>query len=247
MSKDIVEAIINDNIFPFFQPIICNETQEIIKYECLARLYLNDKFIEPYFFIQIANDNKVNDLITKQMIIKSFLYFKDTKIHFSINLSFTDLITDSTRWLLKREIAKFPNPKNITFEFLEDSSIEFLFSNNKNSLKGQKCIEFIRSKGCLIAIDDFGSGYSNFVNIEYLKADIIKIDGSIIRGLKSPILLQFLIGLNEIALKNNIKTVAEFVENKEVFEQLKNLGVNYSQGYYFGKPEKDILVQEGDR
>lgn len=240
--QNILDSIKGGNIYPFFQPIICNTTKEVTKYECLARLYHQEKYLEPFYFLELARENNLLDLVTKQMISKCFHYFKDKeKIHFSVNLSFTDLITDSSRWIIKKQIIKFPNPQNITFEFLEDSSIEFLFSQNKNSIKGQKCIEFIRSKGCLIALDDFGSGYSNFVNIEYLKVDIIKIDGSLIRGLSRPIPFQLITSISELASKNNIKTIAEFVETKEVYEQLKLLGVDYSQGYYFGKPKKDIL------
>jgi EAL domain-containing protein (putative c-di-GMP-specific phosphodiesterase class I) len=241
-DTDIVQAIKDNNIIPFYQAIVCNETESIIKYECLARLLINQEYLSPYSFLDIAKANNIIDLVTKQMIVKCFDYFKNKKdVRFSINLSFMDLTTASTRRLLKRKVATFPYPKNITFEFLEDNSIEFLFTNNKTSSSALKCIEFLRTKGCKLALDDFGSGYSNFINIEYLNVDYIKFDGSIIKNITRAVPFHLVMSVSELAKKLNIQTIAEFVENKETFDIVKQLGINYSQGYYFGKPQVAIV------
>jgi EAL domain-containing protein (putative c-di-GMP-specific phosphodiesterase class I) len=91
--------------------------------------------------------------------------------------------------------------------------------------------------GVLIAIDDFGSGYANYAHILELKPDYIKIDGSLIQNIlsdnDSKILVQSIV---RFAHELNITTVAEYVENKEIFELLKEYGVDEFQGYYFGRP-----------
>jgi EAL domain-containing protein (putative c-di-GMP-specific phosphodiesterase class I) len=88
-----------------------------------------------------------------------------------------------------------------------------------------------------IAIDDFGEGYSNFSRIVDYKADIIKIDGSLIKNIDKDETKQSIVqAIVSFAKKENKKTVAEFVENEEIYEILLNLGVDYSQGYYFSKP-----------
>ena len=95
----------------------------------------------------------------------------------------------------------------------------------------------VKALGCKIAIDDFGTGYSNFEYLVKLKADYIKIDGSLIKDIDKN-------RISEIVCKNivnfardlNMKTIAEFVENESIFNKVKELGIDYSQGYYFDKP-----------
>ncbi len=96
--------------------------------------------------------------------------------------------------------------------------------------------------GCQIAIDDFGTGYSNFTHMIHLDVDYLKIDGSIIQNIltdkNSEIVVRTLV---DFAGQLNIKTIAEFVDSKEIYEKVKQPGINYTQGYYFGKPEESII------
>ncbi len=98
-------------------------------------------------------------------------------------------------------------------------------------------VKKLRKTGVLIAIDDFGSGYANYAHILEIKPDFIKIDGSLIQNIltdgDSKILVQSIVNF---ARELNIKSVAEYVENKEIFELLKEYGVDEFQGYYFGRP-----------
>ena len=88
-----------------------------------------------------------------------------------------------------------------------------------------------------LAIDDFGSGYSNYKHVLKLNSDILKIDGSLIKNiLEDKDSLYVVESIVNFAKKINIKTVAEFVENEEIFNKLKEIGVDYFQGYYFSKP-----------
>ncbi|WP_228137731.1 EAL domain-containing protein [Aliarcobacter skirrowii] len=99
----------------------------------------------------------------------------------------------------------------------------------------------VKSKGCKIAIDDFGSGYSNFEYLVKLEADYIKIDGSLIKNIvtqkESFAVVSTIVNF---AKQMEIKTIAEFVENEEIYKIIKNIGVDFSQGYYFTQPKKEL-------
>ena len=91
--------------------------------------------------------------------------------------------------------------------------------------------------GAKIAIDDFGTGYSNFEHILKLNVDYIKIDGSLIKGIqqdkKHKIIVETIV---DFAKKVGSKTIAEFVSDEEIFKNIKEIGVDFSQGYFTGKP-----------
>jgi EAL domain-containing protein (putative c-di-GMP-specific phosphodiesterase class I) len=96
----------------------------------------------------------------------------------------------------------------------------------------------LKDEGFRFAIDDFGSGYSSFYYLKYLPVDFLKIDGEFIKSLpNSPKDRIFIEGIVSVAKKMGIKTLAEFIENEEVLKVVKDLGIDYAQGYYFGKPE----------
>jgi len=96
----------------------------------------------------------------------------------------------------------------------------------------------IKKYGCEISIDDFGTGYSNFEYLMKLKVDYIKIDASMIKDIdtnrESEMITETIV---DFAKKFGIKTIAEYVYTKSVYEKVNSLGVDYAQGYYFGKPE----------
>jgi EAL domain-containing protein (putative c-di-GMP-specific phosphodiesterase class I) len=127
-------------------------------------------------------------------------------------------------------IEKFDSPQKIVVEITEQEGIE-------NFDRLAKVVKKLRAMGVLIAIDDFGSGYANYAHILELKPDYIKIDGSLIQNIlsdnDSKILVQSIV---RFAHELNITTVAEYVENEEIFELLKKYGVDEFQGYYFGRP-----------
>ncbi|MDX4013285.1 EAL domain-containing protein, partial [Aliarcobacter skirrowii] len=130
---------------------------------------------------------------------------------------------------------EYPNiSKKLVIELVESESI----------VDYKIAIEFIKrvkSKGCKIAIDDFGSGYSNFEYLVKLEADYIKIDGSLIKNIvtqkESFAVVSTIVNF---AKQMEIKTIAEFVENEEIYKIIKNIGVDFSQGYYFTQPKKEL-------
>lgn len=236
MLTKVKQAIEEDNIRPFFQAIVDLKTKEVVKYEALVRLIDEEnKAISPFFFLDITKKSKLYPEITKIVIKKSIEFINQKRKAVSINLSYQDIIDTNTLEYIyttlsnNKEIASY-----ITFEILESDEIdnyEYIY----------EFIEKIKSYGCKLAIDDFGSGYSNFTQLFNMKPDIVKIDGSLIKDINtnenSKNIVEAIIHLSQ---KSNIQTVAEFIDSKEVEETIIKLGANLGQGFYYAKPE-DIL------
>lgn len=126
-------------------------------------------------------------------------------------------------------------PSQIVFELTERESI-------KNISLAEKFYKNLKSKGFLLAIDDFGSGYSSFHYVKRLPVDFVKIDGEFIKDLdvdlKDRIFIESILTL---AKGMGIKTIAEWVEREEVYNILKEIGVDYAQGFYLGRPSEKML------
>ncbi|MDY0192210.1 MAG: EAL domain-containing protein [Aliarcobacter butzleri] len=232
LVKNLKNALLKDNLLIFGQKIINNHTNNI-KYEILMRIKLEDgTILFPSSFLEVSKKAKFYLSMTKILVKKACEYFKDKNIEFSLNLTLEDLEDDYTINQIFETIAKTNTAKQITFEIVESEQIE-------NFEKINKFIKDAKSLGCKIAIDDFGTGYSNFSYIAKLNINIIKIDGSLIKNIPIDKNIQITVStIVNFAKALNIKTVAEYVHNKEVYECVKNLGIDYSQGYYLHKPEE---------
>lgn len=238
LSQIIQKAIAKSSVVPFYQPIVNNANGEIERYEVLARISHENTFLNPggdNGFIKIAKISKQYHLITKIIINKAFERFKDTDKSFSINISIEDIESLEMREFIYEKIKMVSCPERIIFEILEDKdmmqSYEIL----------QEFITKIKSFGSKIAIDDFGSGYSNFIVLMNLQVDYLKFDGSLILGLNDKSTSELVKSLVVHAKERGIKTIAEYVENENVFINVKKLGFDYSQGYHIGKPNEELL------
>jgi EAL domain-containing protein (putative c-di-GMP-specific phosphodiesterase class I) len=122
------------------------------------------------------------------------------------------------------------DPKRIIFEITETVFI-------KNLEQASEVVDGIRALGCTFSLDDFGSGFSSLRYLRDLPVDIVKIDGSFVRNINSDrIDLTLLRSMNEIAHLLGKRTVGEFIESEEISRSLRDIGVDYGQGYYFGAP-----------
>lgn len=234
-TNRIKGAIADDRIVPFFQAIRNNKTGKLEKYESLVRLIKeNGEVVSPFFFLNIAKKSKLYSQITEIVIEKTFAYFADKETEFSINLTFEDITNDDTITLIKNTLTKYDISQRVVFEVVESEQVE-------SFEKLSSFITMAKSYGCKVAIDDFGTGYSNFEYLIKLQADYIKIDGSLIKDIATD---QSICAVAEtivnFAKKNNFKTIAEFVASEEIQEKIEELGIDYSQGYLFGKPEEAI-------
>ena len=236
MANTIKNAINNDCIIPYFQPIIDIKTEKIEKYEALVRLKeKNGNVLSPFYFLETSQKIRLYPQITEIMIEKTFSYFAKNGSKFSINLAFSDILDDKTRTFLFSKIEEYKIASQLTIELLETQQ-----NDAEDSVK--RFIKDVYKSGANIAIDDFGSGYANFQHMTTMDSDFMKIDGSLIKNIDRDLNARLVVEtIIVFAQKLNKKTVAEFVHSKEIYEIVKSLGVDYAQGYYLGKPEPQTL------
>lgn len=230
-TKKLKSAFINDNIEVYFQPLVNNRTLKVDKYECLVRLIEEDgKVVAPYFFLDISKKSNQYTKLTKIVLEKSFQKFEHLPFEFSVNISYEDIESPDFLDFIKGLLKKYDIAPKVVFEILEDESIK-----NYNLLIS--FVDEVKALGCKVAIDDFGSGYSNFEHLLKMNIDYLKIDASLIKNIatneNSYKITKTII---EFAKNLNLKTIAEFVENEEIFNIVRNLGADYSQGYFFSAP-----------
>jgi len=234
----IKTAIETNNIVSYFQPIVNNKTKEIVKYESLVRLIDKDKkVLSPFFFLDISKKGKYYSQITNIVLKNSFAILSKVNKDISINISAIDIELISTQEYIFSFLEKYKEFTNrVIFELLEDEGVKDF----------KTIVAFInkaKSYGVKIAIDDFGAGYSNFERLLDYQPDILKIDGCLIKNiLEDSYSLSIVKTIVSFAKEQNIETVAEFVEDEKTYILLKNMGIDFTQGYYFGKPMPIELV-----
>ena len=230
-TKKLNWAIENDKIIPFFQPIFDNKENKIVSYECLIRLIDRDNnVITPFHFLTVAKKSKLYSKLTKIMIEKSCQHFENIDCDFSINLSVEDILDEKIVEYISYNVKKYNVNKKIIFELLETEGIE-------NFEEVSSFISEMKSLGCRIAIDDFGSGYSNFEYLLELNVDYIKIDGSLIKNLDKDMNAQIVVEtIVSFAKRLNIVVVAEYVHSEDVYKKVKALEINRSQGFFLAEP-----------
>ncbi len=240
MSKNIETinmiklAIEKENILSFYQPLYNNKTKKIEKYESLVRLKTeDDKILSPYFFLEASKKGGYYNQITKIVIENSFAMLDkiDEDMSISINISFLDIESDETREFIYNVIDNSSKCHRVIIELLEDETA-------KNFELIKEFIQVVKSKGIKIAIDDFGSGYSNFERLLEYQPDILKIDGSLIKNIVNDNFSRNIVEtIVSFAKKQDMQVIAEYIENEAIFDIINELDIEFSQGYYIGKPE----------
>jgi len=229
-TKKLKIALEKDNIIVYFQPLVNNQTMKVDKYECLVRMVVDDKIIAPFFFLDVSKKANLYPKITKIVIEKSFKEFENLPFEFSLNVSYEDIEDESFLSFIKEQLQKYNVANRVVWEILEDEGV-------KNYDVLLHFIEEVKALGCKVAIDDFGSGYSNFEHLLKMNIDYLKIDASLIKHVATDEnSYQVVKTIMNFAESLNIKTIAEYVENEEIFRVTKELGATYSQGYFFAPP-----------
>jgi len=234
--KKIKEAIDENRVVTYYQPILDNKTAKIVKYETLVRMINREGHpVSTETFLEIAQRAKLYPQITKIVIDKAFKTFENLPLfEFSLNLTIDDILSKEIRKYIYDKLASYPNTHNVIFEITESEEVNDYKIINE-------FIQNIKKYGVRIAIDDFGSGYANFEHIISIDADFIKIDGSLIKNLTTDknarIITEAIIAFSK---KLGRKTITEYVHNAKVYQIVKDLGADYSQGFYFGAPSAEI-------
>ncbi len=231
MTKVLSKALKEGRIVPYYQPIIDTKTGDVHKYEVLARLIdENGLVIPPVHFISLAKQIKLYSELTKIIFDKAMKSIEEHGLNLSINLSADDIHNRQTRDYIIDRLAMSGFSDHVTFELLESEETQ---SYDEISA----FIHRVKQYGVKIAIDDFGSGYSNFAKILKLKVDYIKIDGSFIKKIDTDAdSREFVEIIHKLANTYNLKTVAEFVADEAIYNTVRGIGIDFVQGYRFGKP-----------
>ena len=222
-----------ENLFQaYFQPIVDTKTKEVYKYEALIR-YITKEGVEiaPYHFINVAKKTKLYPNIIKIVIQDAFKLIKNKNKRVSVNISFDDIAnTETTAFIYEileqnRDFTEF-----LEFEILESEEI-----SDFNEVS--KFISEIKKFNCIVGVDDFGAGYSNFNLLTLLDIDFVKIDGSLIERINTSKDLEIIVNtIANFSKEFKVKTVAEYVSNEDIYNKIKELNIDYCQGYYFDRP-----------
>jgi len=230
--KKLKKGFENGNLKAFLQPIVHTSTGEVYKYESLIRYVEDDgTVISPFKFLNIAKKAKLFPMIIKTMLSDVLKIIEKKRVKIAVNVSFEDIAHTETREFISMQLMMHTElAPYIHFELLESAEIED-FEMVVNFIKE------VRSYGCGMGIDDFGAGYSNFDMLVNLGVDFVKIDGSLIKDIANDknqqLIVETIVGFTK---KLNLKTVAEFVCDEDVYNKVKEIGVDYCQGYYFSPP-----------
>jgi len=239
MNNLLHNALNEDRVVPYFQGIRNNTTKQITKFESLVRIIDNDEIISPYKFLESAKLSGLLPEITKIMVEKTFKIMSDNNYTFSLNITEDDLNQNYLNdYLQKQALLYHINPNRVIIEILEGIS-----SNGKKNHIQQ--LKKLKSQGYSVAIDDFGTEYSNFERVLDLDIDFLKIDAKYIKDIhinkKSYEITKAILFF---AKNSGIPCIAEFVHNYEVQEIIEEIGVDYSQGYYFSEPTDRPISEE---
>ncbi len=240
--SDITDEIDDEQFMLYCQPIVPLSSTEAQHhhYEVLIRkISLDGNIMLPVTFIPSAERYLLMPNIDRWVIKNTFATYRQLldKSHekcnyvFSINLSGTSLGDKSLLGFIREQFVIYSiPPENICFEITETAAIV----NLKNTIS---LFTALRKLGCSFALDDFGSGMSSFMYLKNFDVDYLKIDGSFVKDMHSNKIDHAMVrSIHSVAEAMNIKTVAEFVENKAILKELKSIGVHYGQGLYLGEP-----------
>lgn len=229
---DIVSAISDNRVVAVYQPIV-DMQRKTVKHEILMRLREKEsgKLISPFFFLDIAIKTRLYDELSSTIIFEALKKLDETDHTLSMNFTYSDI--KNRPFMQKIEdylVAHKGIGERAVFEITEGEGIDD-YSDVK------KFIKRFKKHGVKFAIDDFGSGFSNFEYILEIEPDYLKIDGSLIKDMDKDARAYVLVeAIVRFSHKLGIKIIAEYVHSEVIFEMLKKLHVDEYQGFYFSEP-----------
>lgn len=242
VADELIAALNERRIRLAYQPVVSAVNGETSMYECLIRMEQPDGTILPAFsFVPLAEKLGLISLLdyrAMELAVETLKAYPG--VHLSLNVSGR---TTSDRMWRDALMAYLQTDRDLAerlvIEITETVAMEEI----------AELAEFFasfRAMGCKIAIDDFGAGYTSFRNLKTMDVDLVKIDGSYVEGLvTNPDNQLFVRTFVELARNFNLPTIAEWVDSPEEVAMLRELGVDYFQGFYLGKPELSLPLNAG--
>lgn len=244
-AEKLREALQEDRIVPYYHSIVDCKTGELFACETLARLMEpGGEILTAGLFIETMEKYGMGRELDRIIISKAFhakrerMMSKSTGSKLFLNLSAQEI---QGRGILAyaEELCnalQIP-PQAIVFEILERDAIGDMTNM-------RKFLTHLREKGFAFALDDFGSGYNSFHYLRELHFEYVKIDGAFVRNiLNSKVDYALVHNLSRLCQDIGIQTVAEFVENQAIFDALKDMGINYAQGFHISLPTREMPLR----
>lgn len=237
---EVEQALDEERLVMFYQPIRHIVSGQIGHYEALLRLKGRDgSLVSPGAFIDVAESTGLIRRIDRWVIktVVAFVAAQGGKVKVALNLSSRSFDDDMAYETMKEALTKHGVAGDrLLLEITETAALANFSSATR--IMGQ-----LRGLGCAFGLDDFGVGYSSFQYLKELPVDFVKIDGSFIKGL---LLNQddvvFVKALNDAVRGYGKFTIAEFVEDAATLAILRDIGVDYAQGYLIGRPAPGLLA-----
>ena len=233
-GQQVRKALEEDRVEAHLQPIVDVTTGETFAYEVLARIREGNAVINAADFIHHAEELGMAERLDERVFEKAIALRKARGIAgtpFFINLSSMSFgNVERMRAFPQRLAALGVSNEEVVFEITEREALPHL--SELTSL-----INELREQGLRFALDDFGSGFSSFMYLKYLEVDFVKIEGDFVRHAPQDARDRIMVEhIHAMANKFGIQTIAEYVEDEEIHQMLVELGVNFGQGYHYGKP-----------
>lgn len=233
----IVEALENDGFELHFQGIYHASDKSLAHLEALIRMRdAQNNLIMPGHFISHAETTgKIIDI--DRWVIRNVIELLGSRSNIpsiAINISGRSFDEpDLPDYINRLLVTNRVSPERLLVELTETAAVS-------DMRDAQRFIDALRATGCTVCLDDFGSGFASFAYLKQLKADVLKIDGLFIRDLPTDHDSQvFVRGMVSMARDMGKITIAEFVENEQIFRMLQEIGIDQVQGYYMDKPTRD--------
>ena len=245
-TEVLKQALLDDGILLFYQPIYDVQKQTEVAYECLVHLYQEETTIDPVYFLKVAKKARLYSQLSERVLTLAFETFHDRPEGFSVNVCSEDMVRENYFKHLQYLCQCYGGADRLTLELTEQEA-------HKNLAAAIAFVKAIKAVGVQVAIDNVGAGTTHFEALLKLQPDWIKIDGRLIAMLfetesesghdDAELIIQTLVGF---AHQRNIKVIAEAVESQAQFLKLKTLKVDYVQGFFTGKPAI-ILPEESKK
>ena len=238
MVSAVRKALAEDRFELFVQPIVSTTDKEDCKdYEVLIRMKDEEgEYVLPYRFIPAAERYQLMSSIDRWVVHTSIMHMlnntNNKDVSLAINLSGQSINEDDFLQFVIDEISKYSiDASRICFEITETAAVN-------NLSQAVSFIESLKQYKCRFSLDDFGTGVSSFEYLKRLPVDYLKIDGTFIKQMHDSNVDQAMVkAINEVAKVMGMQTIAEFVENEDIYRILHDIGVNFAQGYWVSKPK----------